>query len=99
MDTELIQPCIASEAYRPQAVASKREADASTFHQKVLGRAANCVRSNPNILIWMFLSSKNVDDFVLLDERHTHVLKDGTSYREVTTLVARVVNENARLTL
>lgn len=91
MDTELIQPRLATELYRLQPLATKREADASTFHQTVPSRALNCVRNNPNILVWMFLSSKNVDYFVLLEERQAHVLEDGTNYREVTTAVAVAV--------
>jgi hypothetical protein len=72
-------------------MAVKREADASTSDEKVLDRALNCVRSNPNILVWMFLSSKNVDDFVLSEERQEQVQEDGTSYREVTLAAAAVV--------
>jgi hypothetical protein len=75
MDTELIQPRLATDLFRSQTLAVKREADASTFRR-------NCVRSNPNILVWMCLSSKNVYDFV-----QAHVLEDGTSYREVTMAV------------
>jgi hypothetical protein len=85
MDTELIQPRLATDIFRSPVLAVKREADASPFDQKVLGRALKCVSCHPNhILVWMFLSSKNVDDFVLSEETQEQVQEDGTSYREVT---------------
>jgi CO dehydrogenase/acetyl-CoA synthase beta subunit len=65
MDTELIQPRLATNMYIPQELAVKREADARTL---VLDRASNCVRSNPTILVWMFLSSRNVGAFARSEE-------------------------------
>jgi hypothetical protein len=38
------------------------------FREKVLGRALDCVKSNPN-LVWMFLS-ENVDAFVRTEEEN-----------------------------
>jgi hypothetical protein len=96
MDTELIQPRLATDLYRPQALAVKREADGSMFRQEVLVRAANCVRSNPNILAWMFLSSKNEEDFVFLEESRAHVLEDGTRYGEVTMTVPVVAGSKRK---
>jgi hypothetical protein len=73
------EPHFATNLFTSHVLAVKREADAGTLHQNVLGRAANCETSNPDILVWMFLSSKNVNDFVLLEERQAHVLEDGTA--------------------
>lgn len=83
MDMELIQPCLATNLYRPQALGVEREADASTFHQKVLGRALNCLGSNPNIPVWMFLSTKNLVAFVLSEESQEQE-EGGACKREVT---------------
>jgi hypothetical protein len=59
--TESIQPRLETNLYRPRVFAVKKEADDTSFRQKVLGRALSCVRSNPN-LVWMFLS-ENMDVF------------------------------------
>jgi hypothetical protein len=60
--TESIEPRLETNLYRPRVLAIKKEADDRPFRQKVLGRALNCVKSNPN-LVWMFLSG-NVDAFL-----------------------------------
>jgi hypothetical protein len=84
MDTELIQPGLATDLFRSQILVDKMECDASTFDHKVLDRALNRVGCDPNILVWMFLSSKNEDDFVFADELQEQVQEDGTSYSAVT---------------
>jgi hypothetical protein len=65
--TESIEPRLETNLYRPRVLAIKKEADDRPFRQKVLGRALNCVKSNPN-LVWMFLSG-NVDAFVRSEKR------------------------------
>jgi hypothetical protein len=65
--TESIEPRLETNMYRPRVLAVKKEADDRPFRQKVLGRALNCVKSNPN-LVWMFLSG-NVDAFVRSEEQ------------------------------
>jgi hypothetical protein len=65
--TESIEPRLEANLYRPRVLAVKKEADDRPFRKKVLGRALNCVKSNPNLL-WMFLS-ENVDAFVRSDEQ------------------------------
>jgi hypothetical protein len=65
--TESIEPRLEANLYRPRIMAVKKEADDRPFRQKVLGRALNCVKSNPN-LVWMFLS-ENVDAFVRSEDQ------------------------------
>jgi hypothetical protein len=65
--TESIQPRLEANLYKQRVLAVKKEADDRQFHQKVLGRALSCVKSNPN-LVWMFLS-ENVDAFVRSEEQ------------------------------
>jgi hypothetical protein len=63
--TESIEPRLETNLYRPRVLAVEKEANDRPFRQKVLGRALNCVKSNPN-LVWMFLSG-NVDALVRLE--------------------------------
>jgi hypothetical protein len=85
MDTKSIQPHLPTDLFRSQVLAVKMECNASTtFDHKVLDRALNRVGCDPNILVWMFLSSKNEDDFVFADELQEQVQEDGTSYSAVT---------------
>jgi hypothetical protein len=63
--TEEISPYLETNLYRPRVVAVKKTIE-RPFREKVLGRALDCVKSNPN-LVWMFLS-QNVDAFVRLEE-------------------------------
>jgi hypothetical protein len=65
--TESIEPRLEANLYRPRVLAVKKEGDDRRFRQKVLGRALNCVKSNPN-LVWMFLS-ENVDAFIRSKEQ------------------------------
>jgi hypothetical protein len=77
--TESIEPRLETNMYRPRVLAVKKEADDRPYRQKVLGRALNCVKSNPN-LVWMFLSG-NVDALVRSEEQA------GTSNIEVAVAV------------
>jgi hypothetical protein len=87
VEEESIQPGLATDLLRSQDLAVKMECDASTFDHKILDRALDRASCNPtNILVWMFLSSKNEDDFLFSEERQeqVQVQENGTSYREVT---------------
>jgi hypothetical protein len=86
--TESIEPRLETNMYRPRVLAVKKEADDRPFRQKVLGRALNCVKSNPN-LVWMFLSG-NVDAFVRSEEQA------GTSNSGVVVAVPAAVSGNKR---
>jgi hypothetical protein len=77
--TESIEPRLETNMYRSRVLAVKKEADDMPFRQKVLGRALDCVKSNPN-LVWMFLSG-NVDAIVRSEEQV------GTSNCEVALAV------------
>jgi hypothetical protein len=63
--TEDISPYLETNLYRPRVLAVKKT-HVREFREKVLGRALDCVKSNPN-LVWMFLS-QNVDAFVRSEE-------------------------------
>jgi hypothetical protein len=65
--TEEISPYLETNLYRPRVVAVKKTIE-RPFREKVLGRALDCVKSNPN-LVWMFLS-ENVDAFVRSEEEN-----------------------------
>jgi hypothetical protein len=78
--TEEISPYLETNLYRPRVLAVKKT-HVREFREKVLGRALDCVKSNPN-LVWMFLS-QNVDAFVRSEEE-----EEGNS--EVPVAVAAV---------
>jgi hypothetical protein len=63
--TEEIQPYLVTNLYRPRVLAVKKTIE-RPFREKVLGRALDCVKSNPN-LVWMLLS-ENVDAIVRSEE-------------------------------
>jgi hypothetical protein len=84
---EEISPYLETNRYRPRVVAVKKTTE-RLFREKVLGRALDCVKSNPN-LVWMFLS-ENVDAFVRSEEEEEAevVLED---HSEVVVSVAAAV--------
>jgi hypothetical protein len=63
--TEEIRPYLETNLYRPRVLAIKKTIE-RPFREKLLGRALDCVKINPN-LVWMFLS-ENVDAFVRSEE-------------------------------
>jgi hypothetical protein len=63
--TQEIHPYLVTNQYRPRVLAVKKTIE-RPFREKVLGRALDCVKSNPN-LVWMLLS-ENVDAIVRSEE-------------------------------
>jgi hypothetical protein len=63
--TQEICPNLETNLHRPRVLAVKKTTE-RLFREKVLGRALNCVSSDP-ILVWMFLS-ENADAFVRSEE-------------------------------
>jgi hypothetical protein len=63
--TGSILPYLETNLYRPRVLAIKKTIE-RPFREKLLGRALDCVKINPN-LVWMFLS-ENVDAFVRSEE-------------------------------
>jgi hypothetical protein len=82
---ELILPHLETNRYRPRVLAVKKTTE-RPYHEKVLGRALHCVRSNPT-LVWMFLS-QNVDAFVRSEEESNTEVTAVAGEEVVTVIVA-----------
>jgi hypothetical protein len=88
--TEEILPHLETNLYRPRVLAVKKTKE-RPFRKKVLGRALDSVKSNPN-LVWMFLS-ENVDAFARTEEdedEESHIIEVPGPVTAVVVAVAAV---------
>jgi hypothetical protein len=86
--TEEIHPYLETNLYRPRVLAVKKTIE-RPFREKILGRALDCVKSNPN-LVWMLLS-ENVDAFVRSEEEEEEEESNSEEPVAVAAAAAAVV--------